>query len=103
MADGGVQMTNYRRGYEIERKVVNMLRKEGSVSVRSAGSHSPWDVMCVDSYIVRLIQCKRVKKYRQSMFDADIKELQRLKTPRCCSKELWVWEDGYGWVRTKVI
>lgn len=96
-------MTNYRRGYEIERKLVNMLKKEKYASVRSAGSHSPWDVMAVNDKGVRLIQCKRVKKYRQSMFDKEIRELQSLKTPPCCSKELWVWEDGYGWARTKVI
>jgi Holliday junction resolvase len=96
-------MTNYRRGYEIERKLVNQFRKEGYVSVRSSGSHSPIDVFCIKPDSIRLIQCKRVKKYRQSMFEKEIKELESLEAPACCSKELWVWEDGYGWVRTKVI
>ena len=80
-----------------------MLRKDGYVSARSAGSHSPIDVFGVRKDRMLLIQCKRVKKYRQKMFDSEIRELQALETPACCSKELWVWEDGYGWVRTKVI
>jgi Holliday junction resolvase len=96
-------MTNYRRGYEIERKIVNMLRDEGYIAVRSAGSHSPIDVFGIKPDIIRLVQVKRVKTYREHMFDADIGELEALQAPPCCSKELWIWKDGFGWIMPKVI
>lgn len=96
-------MTNYRRGYEIERKIMNNHRKYGDIALRSAGSHSPFDVICISPMSVSLIQVKRVKKYRHGMFNKEIKELEAIKCPLGCSKELHVWEDNYGWVLIKVI
>ncbi len=96
-------MTNYQRGYEIERKIVNEHRKAGDIAFRSAGSHSPVDVVYVNKIGIHLLQVKRVKKYRHGMFKKEIKELESVRCPLNCSKELWVWEDGYGWVLIKVI
>jgi len=96
-------MTNYRRGYEIERKIMNMLRDDGYIAFRSAGSHSLIDIFGIKGDKIRLIQSKRVKKYHKSMFAKEIDELKGIKSPSCCSKELWVWEDKYGWVLTVVL
>jgi Holliday junction resolvase len=96
-------MTNYQRGYEIERKIVNEQRKSGNVAFRSAGSHSPIDVAYVDKFGVHLLQVKRVKKYHHGMFKKEIKELEAIKCPTNCFRELRVWEDNYGWVLTKII
>jgi len=96
-------MTNYQRGYEIERKIVNEHRKMGCVAFRSAGSHSPIDVVYVDKFGVHLLQVKRVKKYYHGMFKKEIKELEAIRCPTNCFKELWVWEDNYGWVSLKMI
>lgn len=95
-------MTNYQRGYEIERKIVNEQRKRGYTAFRSAGSHSPIDVVYFDGESIHLLQVKRVKKYSGNMFKKEIKEMEALRCPPFCHKELWVWEDNYGWVLTKV-
>lgn len=51
---------HYMKGYRKERKVVNEARAKGHLAFRSAGSHSPVDV--VDIWIsrrrIKLIQCK---------------------------------------------
>ena len=96
-------MTNYQRGYEIERKIMNNHRRLGDISFRSAGSHSPFDVVCISASRVSLIQVKRVKKYRAGMFNKDIKDLEKIKCPPNCFKELHVWEDNHDWVLLKVI
>jgi len=38
----------YMKGYRKERKIVNDARAEGYTSFRSAGSHSPVDVVIID-------------------------------------------------------
>jgi len=51
---------NYRKGYMKERKIVNTARAKGHVSFRSAGSHSPIDVIIIDDkkQLIWLVQAK---------------------------------------------
>lgn len=51
---------NYIKGVRKERKYVNLARDKGYISFRSAGSHSPIDVIIIDKErkIIELIQCK---------------------------------------------
>ena len=51
---------NYLKGVRKERKLVNQAREQGLVSFRSAGSHSPVDVIIISPVdkVIRLIQCK---------------------------------------------
>ena len=51
---------NYVKGRKKEYKVVNEAKAQGCIALRSAGSHSPIDVVVIDKYngIIRLIQCK---------------------------------------------
>ena len=51
---------SYRKGYMFEREFVNTARKCGHISFRSAGSHSPIDVIVIDpqSKTISLIQAK---------------------------------------------
>lgn len=51
--------TNYRRGAEFERAVAKDLEKYGFVTVRSAGSHKPADVVAMKAGETLAIQCKR--------------------------------------------
>lgn len=53
-------MSNYSRGANKERSVVNKARAEGKIALRSAGSHSPIDVVIIDNNLkeIRLVQCK---------------------------------------------
>jgi len=51
---------NYLKGVRKERKLVNEARERGLLSFRSAGSHSPIDVVIVDKEDRRItfVQCK---------------------------------------------
>ena len=51
---------NYIKGARKERKLVNKARKKGLIAFRSAGSHSPIDVIIIDHKKghIRMIQCK---------------------------------------------
>lgn len=52
--------TNYQRGADKERRIVNKFRDEGCLAFRSAGSHSPIDVIALNPFtkIIKLIQSK---------------------------------------------
>lgn len=54
---------NYRRGRDFEYRMVKKYKKLGYQSVfRSAGSHSNWDVVCIQPGAnTLLIQCKVTK------------------------------------------
>lgn len=51
---------NYQKGVRLERKIVNEARADGCISFRSAGSHSPFDVVIVDLKLrkIAFVQCK---------------------------------------------
>jgi Holliday junction resolvase len=51
---------NYINGVRKERKIVNDARAKGHIAFRSAGSHSPIDVIIIDehTHVIHLIQCK---------------------------------------------
>lgn len=51
--------TNYSRGAEFERKVARDLEGHGYVWVRSAGSHSPADILALRVGETLAVQCKR--------------------------------------------
>lgn len=53
----------YQKGARFERKLVNEARKQGCISYRSAGSHSPIDVTVIDTKnkTIRFIQAKAKK------------------------------------------
>ncbi len=50
----------YRKGVRKERAVVNEAKAKGYISFRSAGSHSPIDVIVINPIgrTIQLIQCK---------------------------------------------
>ena len=52
--------SNYIKGVRKERKIVNFSRQAGLISFRSAGSHSPIDVVIIDKKDkeIQFIQCK---------------------------------------------
>jgi len=51
---------NYLKGVRKERRIVNEERAKGNIALRSAGSHSPIDVVSIDKRngVIKLIQCK---------------------------------------------
>jgi len=63
-------MTNYTKGVRLEREVIQIFKKAGYTAFRSAGSHSPFDVVLVKQTeenkkicFVAFVQCK-VKKLK---------------------------------------
>lgn len=50
----------YNKGVRKERKIVNAAKEKGLVAFRSAGSHSPIDVVIIDVHRrrIRLVQSK---------------------------------------------
>lgn len=94
-------MTNYKRGYETERKIVNELKKKGYLAVRTAGSHSLFDVIAINDKEVLLIQAKRTKK-KYNWADENIYKFVELQVPGNVRKELWVWVDREGFTKLPV-
>lgn len=56
------------KGARLEREIVRKARDDGLISFRSAGSHSPIDVIIIDAENGRidLLQCKAGKSYSDS-------------------------------------
>lgn len=59
---------NYERGVRLEREVVNLFKNAGYKAVRTAGSHSPFDVIIWKESkelkkicFVAFVQCKTEK------------------------------------------
>ena len=52
--------SNYIKGRKKEYRVMSDERKLGNLVLRSAGSHSPIDVVSIDvkARVIKLIQCK---------------------------------------------
>lgn len=91
--------TNYARGAEVERFLVNGARGKHQLAFRSAGSHSSIDVFILDEHeeTVDLIQCKRSKDGRFPKVDAPFREgyyFVRFKQMN--------WKDGEGLVNEQV-
>jgi len=64
---------NYRKGVRKEYKIVNREKARGRLSFRSAGSHSPVDVVSVD-FVHRLI--KFIQSKPDSMSDNAKRKLE---------------------------
>jgi hypothetical protein len=85
-------MTAYRRGARLEYLARDVLRQQGYVVVRSAGSHGPFDLVAVNGRAVLLVQ---VKKQGQSIRLA-LKPLASMRVPRCARKQVWVYHPARG-------
>lgn len=74
----------YLKGIRKERKFVNEARAKGQIAFRSAGSHSPIDVIIIDTdfKIINMIQCKYEgfsEKDKQKILN-DLKKLNGVYT-----------------------
>jgi len=51
---------NYQKGRRKEYKYVKLMKDKGFIAQRSAGSHSPFDVIAInpETHQIKLIQCK---------------------------------------------
>lgn len=55
---------NYLKGVRLERKIVSDAKRRGCIAFRSAGSHSPIDVIIINpnKNSIKFIQCKSGKQ-----------------------------------------
>lgn len=101
-------MSNKKRGLTIERLAKKELIEEGYSVSRARGSFGFFDIMAMDTKIIRLIQVKRVKGKYYS-FKSEIEEISKFnKHPSNITKELWVYGDRMqgrtaGWIEKKII
>ena len=90
-------MTAYQRGVRLEYLARNVLRQQGYVVIRSAGSHSPIDLVALNKHDLRLVQ---VKKAGQSVRLA-LQQLVGLAVPPGARKEVWVYHPARGRVSAR--
>jgi Holliday junction resolvase len=96
-------MTNYAKGAKYERKLGELLEREGYFVVRAAGSHSAVDLVAVGESNIKLIQVKSSRRKIvgiesvETSFGKDITNLCRIKCPPTTKKELWLWTFREGW------
>jgi Holliday junction resolvase len=83
-------MTAYRRGARLEYLARDVLRQQGYVVARSAGSHGPFDLIAVSAQRVLLVQ---VKQKGQSIRLA-LEHLAAVRAPRGVRKQVWVYYHG---------
>ncbi len=85
-------MNRYRRGYRIELRVRDLLRKEGYLVLRSAGSKGPADLVAIGKNgEVRLIQVKRIKEAKLIP-----QVLSKITVDLPLPLEIWFWIDSEG-------
>lgn len=96
---------NYIRGYVAERKAQKILEKAGYITARTAGSHSPFDVIAICPNGVRLIQVKRVKEQNSINFALEEGKEEMLLCPKVpnITLEVWIYRDRDGFVIQEVV
>lgn len=90
----------YQRGYIVELRAIEKLRRGGYATFRSAKSGGPFDIGGTTDSEILFIQVKREKKPSKDpikKYAKDITRLQALPSPGCVRKEFWVWTDRAGW------
>jgi Holliday junction resolvase len=86
-------MTNYRRGRAFEYEAKKLLEDEGYCVCRTAGSHSPFDLIALSRLEVKCIQCKYAKS-KKPWFGSEIKKLEQIDVPKHVVIELWIKRVG---------
>ncbi len=85
-------MTQYRRGVGREYAARDKLLADGyPVVIRSAGSHSQFDLVALGRTNIKLVQVKSVRRQHLPSFEADLEAMRAVTVPDCAIVELWIW------------
>lgn len=86
-------MTPYKKGYlkELEAKRILKRKKKFHTVFRSAGSHSPFDIVAISNSKVLLLQVKSGK----FSLKKELKKLRTIKVPGSVKKQLWYIEKNW--------
>lgn len=102
-------MSAYRRGALAELRAARALEEAGYLVIRSAGSHSPVDLVAVGPAGIRLVQVKLdsgLRQLRPGELDAVREELRTVPRPAGATVELWVGrvvQRRFTWIRQEVV
>ena len=83
-------MKRYRRGADFERRVKKHFEGEGFLVVRSAGSHSPIDLIAMREGVFMLIQVTIDRKQKSI---AELDELKAIAKENKC-QALFIYRQG---------
>ncbi len=89
-------MDVYQVGYRVERRAKAELESRGYLAIRSAGSHSPIDLVGVGIKDIKLVQCKSIRYHAPYNPKAELLKLSSVTAPENASLELWVYEQRVG-------
>jgi Holliday junction resolvase len=96
--------TNYTKGREVEYLARDLLVAKGYQVLRSAGSHSPIDLVAwQDAGHPLFVQVKRSNTLLDGTarvaqtYRYDIEALRAVARPTGSTMELWVWTPHEGW------
>ena len=104
----------YEVGTKYEYRAKKELEKEGYLVIRSAGSHSPFDLVALGALEVNFIQIKKVseKKEAERILKNFKKEMEKLgklydiEIERAIDKDiyfnLWIWIKRKGWIKYRL-
>lgn len=87
-------MSRYQKGYRVERKAIEELKRKGFSVVRSAGSHGVVDIVAFNEKKYLLLQIKSNNKAPKE----EQKRLASLPSPENSEKQIWVHKDRKGFV-----
>lgn len=97
-------VNNYRRGRAKEHHAIALLKRQGYVSVRAAGSKGAYDIVAwKDGGPCRCIQVKREERAGNSTYPAERRRLALAPCPAGGQRELWVWADDLRTWRAQLI
>lgn len=97
--------TNYQRGYEIERKIMEELTGRGFLVLRPAGSHSKIDVLGIRKDRIVAVQSKRTKSLSWAAYRKEVEAIQEIISQYELDNvefEPWVWIDRKGFRKWKI-
>ena len=105
--------SNYDRGASKERELMKLFKdadmnKDAYAieTIRSAGSHSLFDVTILTPTGVRFIQVKTIKKGNnwKSEYEVEVEKLRELpKVADNITYEYWVYENYEGWIHREIV
>jgi len=88
-----MKLTPYQRGIKYEHKARRELEERGYFVVRAAQSRGPADLVAIGPDHVLVIQVTARKRPHRTK----IRDLQNLRLPPFCRKQVWFWMTRRGW------
>lgn len=94
-----MKMSNYAKGRAKEYECMRILERQNYHCFRTAGSHTPFDVIAVlwgngkELPLIRFMQVKYGKKVDKKT----IKEIENFKLPAIIQKEIWHFRPRKGY------